>query len=164
LPNWHAARHSLGFFMCVCALLSPSAHAQTAPSIQEAETGIIVTRTSDQAQSVLRELKAGMDFGVLAKEMSIDPTANDGGYIGRMNLADLPPALRDALLNLHGEKFSAIVPVPAGFAILTIFPTGSSIRPWRAPSAKSPSRMRSSAPKRFLRLKKPAPTRRLPMS
>ena len=122
LPKWQAVRFPLGFLMCVCALLSAFAQAQTASSVQEAETGIIVTRTAEQAESVLHKLKAGMDFGVLAKELSIDPTANDGGYMGRVNLADLPPALHDALLNLHGEKFSGIVPVPAGFAILTVFP------------------------------------------
>ena len=123
LPKWHAGRFPLGFFVCVCALLSPCAHAQTDSSIQEAETGIIVTRTADQAQSVLRALKAGMDFGVLAKEMSVDPTAVDGGYMGHLKLANLPTPQRDALSNLHGEKFSGIVPVAAGFAILTIFPT-----------------------------------------
>jgi hypothetical protein len=34
----------------------------------------------------------------------------------------MPPELRDALIDMRGEKFSGIVPLPAGFAILTIFP------------------------------------------
>jgi len=30
---------------------------------------------------VIKELKTGTDFGVLAKENSIDATADDGGYL-----------------------------------------------------------------------------------
>jgi tetratricopeptide (TPR) repeat protein len=37
-----------------------------------------------------------------------------------LNPANLPPAERDALQKMHGEKFTRIVPVPSGFAILTI--------------------------------------------
>jgi hypothetical protein len=41
--------------------------------------GVIVSRTMEQASAVLGELRAGMNFGVLAKERSSDSTSKDGG-------------------------------------------------------------------------------------
>src|ERR1035441_6583450 len=73
-------------FMVTCGAFPVSeGHAQEAASSQQLQLGIIVTRTSEEAQAVLKALKAGMDFGVLAKEKSIDSTADDGGYMGQMN-------------------------------------------------------------------------------
>jgi parvulin-like peptidyl-prolyl isomerase len=44
---------------------------------------IIVVDSSSQADRVLHRLKNGEDFAALAKELSIDPTASDGGSMGR---------------------------------------------------------------------------------
>src|ERR1039457_565838 len=108
-------------FMVTCGAFPVSeGHEQEAGSSQQLQLGIIVTRTSEERQAVMKALKAGMDFGVLAKEKSIDSTADDGGDMGQMNPGGLKPELRDALLNMRGEKFTGIVPVPSGFAILTI--------------------------------------------
>jgi hypothetical protein len=96
----------------------PPARSQQTESQPEAHVGMIVTRTAEDAQAVLNELKAGMDFGVLAKEKSIDPSSNDGGYIG----GQLTPALHDAVTGLRSGQFTGIVRVPSGFAILTVFP------------------------------------------
>ncbi len=91
------------------AKLPKQALAEQAADSHSFEIGILVTATRPQAAALLKELRAGMDFGVLAKEKSIDPTAKDGGYMGRLNPGRLEPQLRDALRGLsigqiHGRR------------------------------------------------------------
>ncbi len=101
-------------------LFGIAAFSQSAATPGGADAGIIVTRTADAALAVTSQLSAGMDFGVLAKERSIDPSAEDGGYLKPQSLAKLSPALRDALHTLQPGQFTAPLRVPAGFAILTV--------------------------------------------
>ena len=96
-------------------------NAQIVGAASEEELGIIVTHTSEQAQEVLQELKAGMDFGVLAKEKSIDSTANDGGYMGRMNPQQLREDLRYGFTGLKPGEISDAIKTSNGYAILTVF-------------------------------------------
>jgi tetratricopeptide (TPR) repeat protein len=86
------------------------------------ELGIIVTPAAEQAEKVIKDFKSGTDFGVLAKENSIDSTADDGGYMGRMNPIQLEPELRDAVRAIKPGQVTGVVRVPNGFAVLTIFP------------------------------------------
>jgi hypothetical protein len=110
------------FVTVTSAFFLPLARSQQPESPPEVYLGMIVTRTAEEAQAVLNELKAGMDFGVLAKEKSIDPSSDDGGYVGGLGSPQLTPALRDALKGLRSRQFTGIVRVPTGFAILTVFP------------------------------------------
>ncbi len=98
--------------------------AQQAWTSREVEVGILVTATAEQAADILKQLRSGADFGVLAKEKSIDPTSNDGGSMGQLDPDQLRPELRDALKGLKSGEYSAVVHIPAGFAVLTIFPAG----------------------------------------
>jgi hypothetical protein len=102
---------------------SPAAPASQLAASQSLYLGMIVTRTPEQAQAVLTALKSGMDFGVLAKEKSIDASAQDGGYMGPQTAAQLTPALREGVAAMHGEQFSGVLRVPAGYALLTLFPS-----------------------------------------
>jgi len=84
------------------------------------ELGIIVTPTAEQAEKVIKDFKAGTDFGVLAKENSIDSTSDDGGYLGRMSPVQLQPELRDAVNTIKLGQITGVVRVPNGFAVLTV--------------------------------------------
>jgi tetratricopeptide (TPR) repeat protein len=111
---------------CVALTVSPNlltncGCAQLPDAAPEKELGIIVTQSQEQAQEVLRELKAGMDFGVEAKEHSIDSTAADGGYLGHVNPADLRTDLRDGFSGLKQGEISPVIPTAKGFAVLTVF-------------------------------------------
>jgi hypothetical protein len=97
-----------------------AARAQQAGSSGKVEVGILVATTAAQAADTLRQLKGGADFGVLAKEKSIDPTSNDGGSMGELDPNQLRPELRDALKGLKVGEYSTVVHIPAGFAVLTI--------------------------------------------
>ena len=86
------------------------------------ELGIIVCSSEAEAADVLRQLNAGMDFGVLAKEKSIDHSSSNGGYMGRVTPDQLAPAYRNALAGHTTGQLTSIFPVPSGFAILKILP------------------------------------------
>jgi tetratricopeptide (TPR) repeat protein len=64
-----------------------------------------------------------MDFCVVAKEKSIDSTADEGGYMGRINPEQLRDDLRQGFSSLKPGGVSGIIKTPKGFAILTVFAT-----------------------------------------
>ncbi len=75
---------------------------------------IIVVDSSTQADKVLQRLKNGEDFAALAKELSIDPTASDGGSMGRVNPAALRAELRDAIKRLSIGEISPVIHTHSG--------------------------------------------------
>jgi hypothetical protein len=85
---------ALALIVSVIVTVLQSAIAQDGSCLHSLEISIIVTPTAQQAEEVIKEFKAGTDFGVLAKENSIDATADDGGYLGRMNPVQLQPESR----------------------------------------------------------------------
>jgi tetratricopeptide (TPR) repeat protein len=113
-------RIALALLVSVVVSVLPPARAQEGSSSHALELGIIVTPTAEQAEEVVKEFKAGTDFGVLAKEKSIDSTADDGGYLGRLNPAQLQPALRDAANSIGTGQISAPFRMQNGFAVVTI--------------------------------------------
>ena len=121
----------LAFFLA--AALSSSGLGQQSDAASELHLGIIVTRTAEQASGVLKKLDAGWDFGVLARENSIDPSAEEGGYLGRLRPDQLRPEFRDALNGVQPGQFSAVAHTSAGFAIIGVF---ASEPAWQAVSRR----------------------------
>ena len=121
----------------LCALLygqsgKPDANA----SPKEIALQVIVVNTPEQAKQVLERLKAGYDFASLAKEKSIDPTADSGGYMGRMDPGSLRPELRNALNGVGHGQISAITRIPSGYAILKVLPESEAAEIENAPKAR----------------------------
>jgi len=112
---------ALSFALGLFAFAPPADRAQQS----EAEVGIIVVKSADQAKQVVADLKAGMDFRVIAKERSVDSTAADGGSMGRLNPDSLRPEFRDALKGLKPGRVTGVIPFRDRFAVLTIFPAPS---------------------------------------
>jgi hypothetical protein len=83
---------------------------------------IIVVHSPAEAQQVLDRLKNGEDFAAVARAVSIDSTASDGGSMGSMELAMLRTELRDALKGLSPGEVTGAVRIPSGYAILRILP------------------------------------------
>jgi len=69
---------------------------------------------------VLKQLNAGADFSVLAKEKSTDATSVDGGYLGKMDPKGLRLELREALNGRTVGQLTDVVHLPSGFAILKV--------------------------------------------
>jgi hypothetical protein len=78
---------------------------------------VIVVGTEDEARQVVARLERGESFTALARALSLDPSASDGGRLGVQSLAGLRPEIRDALTGI-GEGAWTVVPVPTGHAIL----------------------------------------------
>ena len=97
---------------------------------------VIVVRTPEQASQALERLKAGYDFATLAKEKSTDPTADSGGFMGRMDLAALRPELRDALQGVAPGQLSPITRIPSGYAILKVIPESEAAKTENPPRAR----------------------------
>jgi tetratricopeptide (TPR) repeat protein len=87
---------------------------------------IIVAGSAEQAQRILERLKNGEDFATLAKRESVDATADDGGYMGKLDPATLRPELREALKGLGPGQITSVIKVPSGFAILKVLPANES--------------------------------------
>src|SRR6478736_7338200 len=98
------------------------AAAQAPDGPRTVDLGIIVVPSRSDIEQVLKQLHAGMDFSVLAKERSVDATAVDGGYMGRMTPEQLRAEFRNALRGRKAGDLTDIVELPSGFAILKIFP------------------------------------------
>lgn len=104
----------------VLASLGRTCHAQQPADSHPVDLGILVTSSQSEADAVLKQLNAGFDFSVLAKEKSIDSTAVDGGYMGNMSIDQLRPEFQAALKGHSVGQITTIVPISSGFAILKI--------------------------------------------
>jgi hypothetical protein len=83
---------------------------------------IIVVGSQEEAQQVLERLRQGENFVALAKEVSLDPSADRGGLLGRVALSSLRLDLRKAVQNLQVGDLSTIVQIPTGYAVLKVVP------------------------------------------
>ena len=122
---------------------------QTPASSQKLNLAIIVVATQQDAESALKQLNEGADFGVLAKERSIDATAVDGGYMGTLDPGSLRSELRDALGRHTVGQLTDIIQLPSGFAILKILPVApvsTDLNPERILALISRGQIRFGAP------------------
>jgi tetratricopeptide (TPR) repeat protein len=130
----------LGLMLCGSGLLCALFYGQSPPAAKESSKGValqvIVVSTPELANQVLEKLKAGSDFATLAKEKSIDPTADTGGFTGRMDLAALRPELRDALKGVAPGQLSPITRIPSGYAILKVIPEKEAEKTGNVPRAR----------------------------
>jgi tetratricopeptide (TPR) repeat protein len=116
-------RLALTLMATVALGLPLSSHNFQAPSPAppgEITVRIIVVSSAEQAQRIVDRLNGGENFVALAKEESIDPSADDGGLIGNVALSALRPELREALQGVRPGQLSPVVRLPTGFAVLKV--------------------------------------------
>jgi tetratricopeptide (TPR) repeat protein len=130
--NCHACRRcvparglvQLWPWWCLMALVGSVpvrfATAQTPESPNSLDLGIIVVPTRGDIDQVVKELQAGMNFSVVAKERSTDATASDGGYLGKIDPDQLRAELRRAINEHKAGELSDVVQLPEGYAVLTV--------------------------------------------
>jgi tetratricopeptide (TPR) repeat protein len=118
-----AKRSSLSVLILVLLLVSsagrPRLESQTL-SQSFPEIRIIVVSSESEAGQLLKRLEAGEDFATLAREKSIDPTASQGGSLGKIDPATLRTDLREAIATARPGHPAAPIKVPTGFAILKV--------------------------------------------
>jgi FG-GAP-like repeat/ASPIC and UnbV/PPIC-type PPIASE domain len=123
-PNRYIPGHcgALGrwlFFPCILLLTPQLLFAQNSAG-QTVGLRIIVVDSAAEADRVLARLKRGEDFAAIAKEISIDPNAGNGGYIGRVDPTSLRAELRDGLKGVAPGQLSAVIHIPSGYAIMQV--------------------------------------------
>lgn len=72
------------------------------------------------ANAVVARLKKGEDFEAIAREVSMSASKAAGGDLGRVEPADLNPALSAAIADLRPGEVSAPVSVEGGYWILKV--------------------------------------------
>ncbi len=66
----------------------------------------ILLRSEDQARDVIRSLGAGRPFEQLARESSVDPTADTGGDLGYFTHGEMAEPFSDAAFRLQPGQFT----------------------------------------------------------
>ena len=94
---------------------------------------ILVLNSAEEAARVRAELEKGADFGVLAREKSVDATSLDGGLLGKVDPSTLREEIRTALRGLAPGQISPVFRIPSGFAIVKV------LAPDESPESQSPS-------------------------
>jgi peptidyl-prolyl cis-trans isomerase C len=84
------------------------------------ELRIIVVGSQAEAEQLLQKLQTGADFVALARQNSIDPSAPDGGSVGRVDPQTMRTELRDALNGALPGQIKGPVKIPTGYAILKV--------------------------------------------
>jgi parvulin-like peptidyl-prolyl isomerase len=87
-----------------------------APDTPEAEKN----QKRAAAQETLKQLKAGADFGALARERSNDKSAVDGGEIGYVEKGRLPPDFEAVAWGLKPGTTSEVVELSSGLHIIKV--------------------------------------------
>jgi len=75
---------------------------------------------AEAANAAVARLKKGEDFETVAREVSVGASKTAGGDLGRVEPADLNPALAAAIADLRPGEVSAPVPVEGGYWILKV--------------------------------------------
>ena len=81
---------------------------------------VIVASSEAAAQRLLERLHAGESFATLARAESTAPSADSGGWLGTVPLAQLRPEVRRALAGVAPGQLTSVVPIPTGFAIFKV--------------------------------------------
>ena len=73
-----------------------------------------------RGRDILARLKAGEDFGKLAREFSSGPGAEDGGDLGKFEIAQLDPGLQKIIKTLEKGGLSDLIVRPDGVQIIKL--------------------------------------------
>jgi tetratricopeptide (TPR) repeat protein len=83
---------------------------------------LIVVENDEKANTAMRRLAEGEPFSKVAHDLSIDPTAPGGGYVGDMALSDMDPKLATAAAHLPHGGNSGVIEVGSNRIILYRLP------------------------------------------
>jgi hypothetical protein len=89
---------------------------------------VIIVRSEEEALRIVGRLRSGEDFGAVAKEKSIDPTASDGGFMGARSPSELRADLRGALSGVGPGQLTPVVHLPSGYAVMKVLDKVDAVR------------------------------------
>lgn len=97
-----------------------NAHRKAYATDRRVRVAQIVLPDRDRAEGVLKRLKAGEDFGKVAREVSIGPEAATGGDLGFFERGVMPEAIDRMVFSLPVGKVSGVAQSPYGFHIFKV--------------------------------------------
>ncbi len=74
----------------------------------------------ERAEKAYTQLTTGTPFADVARSLSDDPSARQGGDIGFVKRSDLMPTLREGLTNIPPGSFTQVIPTQYGLHILKL--------------------------------------------
>jgi parvulin-like peptidyl-prolyl isomerase len=95
-------------------------HKQQWHQAERAHVLQILVAEKEEAVALLNQIKAGKDFGVLARKHSTAPEAQQGGDMGVIKKEDIPEELERPIFSLKGNEVSGIIESPFGFHIFKV--------------------------------------------
>lgn len=107
-------------------------HQEEFKHLQKVELMQIVTSTREEAKDLLKKLAEGADMGELARQFSIAPEAEAGGYLGWVEKGALDLAMDKVIFSLPLGKISTILETPYGyhiFRVISVQPEGHTSLP-----------------------------------
>ena len=100
------------------------AHLAAHPELREAKPAVrlsqIVVKTSEEAESIARELRRGLSFEEAALKYSLTPEREMGGDLGMVEQGGLPPQLDEVAFALRTGSVSKVVESEYGFHLLKV--------------------------------------------
>jgi PPIC-type PPIASE domain len=81
---------------------------------------MIAVTSAEAAQRIVERLNGGESFALLARAESIAPSADLGGWLGRVPVPQLRPEVRTALEGIAPGHITPVIRIPTGFAIFKV--------------------------------------------
>jgi FG-GAP-like repeat/PPIC-type PPIASE domain/ASPIC and UnbV len=81
---------------------------------------IIVVDSRSVGEEILEQIRAGQPFEVLALKYSLNASARDGGYIGKLRLSEMQPEVRNAIRNLPPGQVSELIQTASGYMLVKV--------------------------------------------
>lgn len=90
-------------------------------NVNQIRASHILVKSKEEAQKVLQRLKAGEDFGKIAKEKSLDPgSARNGGDVGFFSSGQMVPEFESAASRLKVGETSQPVKTKFGYHVIRV--------------------------------------------
>jgi peptidyl-prolyl cis-trans isomerase C len=91
------------------------------PGPEEVRARVILVPTEAEAETMVQQVRSGVDFGDLARQHSKDPTAANGGDLGYVTRDAVSPEVGAAMFALSPGQVTAYpVPTLAGYFVIRV--------------------------------------------